>query len=113
MIIFKDFCGFSKKYSIQSPEMQEKGAKDAKNVELWGNKMQSAKCKMENWQKSCVRLLTEHKNYIKLVGTDVPGGPRSLRLQNAYPSVIYNKTTNVKDIYFFYLRTVEDAGPYK
>ena len=23
--------------------MQEKGAKDAKNVELWGNKMQNAK----------------------------------------------------------------------
>ena len=43
MIIFKDFCGFSKKYSIQSTKVQEKGAKDAKNVELWGNKMQSAK----------------------------------------------------------------------
>ena len=59
MIIFKDFCGFSKKYSIQSTKVQEKGAKDAKNVELWGNKMQNAKCKMQNWQRSRVRLLTE------------------------------------------------------
>ena len=34
MIIFKDFCSFSEKYSIQSTKMQEKGDKDAKNVEL-------------------------------------------------------------------------------
>ena len=52
MIIFKDFCGFSKKYSIQSTKVQEKGAKDAKNVELWGNKMQ-------NWQRAAHSAVSE------------------------------------------------------
>ena len=30
-----------------------------------------------------------------------------------HPSVIYNKTTNVKDIYSFCFRTAEDVGPYR
>ena len=50
---------------------------------------------------------------MQLVAQQVAGGPRSYRLQNAYPSVIYNKTTNVKDIYYFCFWTAEDVGPYK
>ena len=52
-----------------------------------------------------IRLSPIQENYIKPVGTDVPGGPRSLRLQNVHPSVIHNKATNVKDIYYFCFRT--------
>ena len=60
------------------------------------------------WLRTNVRRLS-----LSIVGTDVLGGPRSLRLQNVHPSVIHNKATNGKDIYFFCFRTAEDVGPYK